>query len=112
MPAAWARAFLWRIVVYLHLAPAAFWWWLMPGGFPLAHPRFWANAVFPVVVIAVCLACLWAERRRNAALRAATAVTIPAFWLAATAFACVLFPVSARRFLLPALVCLALVSAA
>src|SRR5436190_14242887 len=107
-----ARAFLWRLVVYLHLAPAAFWWWIMPGGFPLTHPRFWANEVFPVVAVAVCLTCLWSERRANAVLRAATAVTIPAFWLAATVIAGFIFPISARRFLPPALICLTVVSAA
>jgi hypothetical protein len=106
----WIQSFLWRLVVYLHLAPAAFWWWMMPGGFPLSHPRFWANEVFPVVAVAVCLTCLWAERRGNERLRATTAVTIPAFWLSATVFSGVLFPYSAWRFLPPAILCLAIVS--
>jgi len=106
----WLRSFLWRLVIYLHLAPAAFWWWLMPGGFPLGHPRFWTNAVFPVVAIAICLAGLWAGRRANPLLLAVLSVTIPAFWLAATASACLLYPVSARRFLPPALVCWLVVS--
>src|SRR5579863_399825 len=106
----WLRSFLWRLVIYLHLTPAVFWWWLMPGGFPLSHPRFWTNAVFPVVAIAVCLTCLWAGRRENSPLRPALAVTIPAFWLAATASASILYPISARRFLPPALVCCVVVS--
>ncbi len=109
LPIGWARAFLWRLVVYLHLTPTIFWWWLMPGGFPANHARFWINSVFPFVVIAVCLACLWAERRGNATLRMATAITIPAFWLAATLTAGILFPVSARRFLPPALICVAVI---
>jgi hypothetical protein len=97
------RSFLWRLVVHLHLVAAATWWWLMPGGFPLVHARFWTNQVFPLAAIALCLACLWAERRGHAVLRGATAVTIPAFWLAAMLAAVVVFPYSARRFLPPAI---------
>jgi hypothetical protein len=49
---------------------------MMPGGFPLTHLRFWVNEVFPIVAVAVCLVCLWAERCRNEMLRAVTAVTL------------------------------------
>jgi len=92
-------SFFWRVVLYLHLVAAAFWWWLMPGGFPFVHPRFWANSIFPWAVAAICVVCLWGERRGRAVLRVATAATIPAFWLGATITAAGLYPYSAQRFL-------------
>ncbi len=105
-------AFLWRLVVNAHLVAAGFWWWLMPGGFPPAHIRFWTNAAFPVTVAAVCVTCLWAEWRKNHAVRTAFSLTIPVFWLAATITAVVLFPHSARRFGIPAIGCLTIISIA
>ncbi len=106
------RSFFWRLVVYAHLVAAALWWWLMPAGFPIGHARFWTNQVFPLIAVALCLACLWAERQGNLQLRTLTAATIPAFWLSAIIVAVDLFPYSARRFGLPAFACLAIVSAA
>ena len=43
----------WLLVLGLHAAAASAWWWLTPGGFPVAHPRFWSNGVAPLVVLAV-----------------------------------------------------------
>lgn len=34
---------------------AVVWWWLMPGGFPLEHNRFWTNTAWPAAVVGVCL---------------------------------------------------------
>jgi hypothetical protein len=98
-------SFLWRLILYLHLVAAVFGWWLLPGGFPLAHPRFWTNEVFPFGVAAVCAVCLWGERRGNVVLRSTAATTIPAFWVAAVLAAAVIFPQSARRFFPPAIGC-------
>ncbi|MSR60586.1 MAG: hypothetical protein EXS05_23585 [Planctomycetaceae bacterium] len=97
------REFSWRLVVYTHLVASVFWWWLMPGGFPATHLRFWSNQVFPLSAIAVCLVCLWFDWRRTDSRLINVAAMIPAFWMAATIAGVVLFPVSARRFLLPAL---------
>ncbi len=30
------------------------WWYLMPGGFPISHPRFWVNSVLPLLAVATC----------------------------------------------------------
>lgn len=99
------RAFVWRLVLYAHLVAAIMWWWLMPGGFPISHPRFWTNEVFPLLAAGVCLSCLFAERPGKAIVRVSTAATIPAFWAAATLTAAITFPQSALRFLPPALPC-------
>ncbi|MBI3863363.1 MAG: hypothetical protein HY290_15845 [Planctomycetia bacterium] len=105
-------SFVWRVVLYAHLVAAGFWWWLMPGGFPLVHPRFWTNAVLPVAAGAVCFTCLLSERRKNAAWRMATGAALPAFWLAACITAALLFPMSARRFGVPAAGCTVLIATA
>src|SRR5262249_30682996 len=104
------RKLAWRLVVYFHLVVAAFAWWLLPGGFPVRRLRFWTNAVAPLTAILVCLAGLWGERRANAALRAAAAATIPAFWCAGIICAGILYSHSARRFLPPALFCFVAIS--
>lgn len=104
------QAFLWRLVLYTHLVSAALWWWLVPGGFPPTHARFWTNEVFPFVVCAVCMTALWAERKGAPVLRATAGLTIPVFWSAATIVAVALFPYSAGRFGFPAFVCLTAMS--
>jgi hypothetical protein len=90
-----ARTFL-ACVFTAHLVLAAAWWWLMPGGFPAAHPRFWVNRVLPVGVIAFVATYLWARYRRRDAVLRTLAVAMAAFWLAAAVSARVVFPVTMR----------------
>lgn len=40
------------------------WWYLMPRGFPVAHPRFWANSILPSIAAATCLLGLLAIVRK------------------------------------------------
>lgn len=49
---------------------ATAWWYLMPKGFPVTHPRFWVNSVFPPVACAVCLlGIVTAVRKQDAMLK-------------------------------------------
>jgi 4-amino-4-deoxy-L-arabinose transferase-like glycosyltransferase len=60
----------WLLVLAGHAVAATAWWGMMPGGFPPAHPRFWANRVAPVAVLTVvALAVATARRRRFDLLR-------------------------------------------
>ena len=43
---------LWIVIVGLHSVAAVFAWRLLPHGFAAGHPRFWANEVMPVVLLA------------------------------------------------------------
>ena len=43
----------WLLVLACHTVAASAWWWLMPGGFPPSHPRFWSNGVAPIAVLVV-----------------------------------------------------------
>lgn len=49
--AAWLNRLGWTVILIAHATGAAAWWWLMPGGFPTGHPRFWMNQVLPFVVL-------------------------------------------------------------
>jgi len=90
-----AGRWAWIVVLAAHAVLAAYWWVLMPGGFPLWHPRFWANRVLPVVLISGAAWGLAAALgRRREALRFPTACTA-CFWIGAGAAAWILFPVSA-----------------
>ena len=100
---------LWAYLFLAHATVACGWWWLMPGGFPLSHSRFWLNQVFPLIVVAVLLCgCygLWAHRVR---LVQSTIYAILGLWSGAVATAVVTFPVSVQRFGMPAGMVLALV---
>jgi hypothetical protein len=94
----------WLLVLSFHAVAAAGWWWLTPGGFPFAHPRFWSNSVAPVVVLAVVVAAIRAARReRLDALRASLAA-FPAAWGAGAVAIRIIFPITfGRLFLLPLL---------
>ena len=79
----------WSAIVLVHVIAAVIWWWMMPAGFPLAHPRFWVHRVIPFVLIAFAIACALprAKPRRPALLAA-----IPATYLAAAIAGRALFP--------------------
>jgi hypothetical protein len=93
----------WLIVLAGHLAAAGGWRWLMPGGFPVEHPRFWSNRVGPVVVLGWTAAAVWAARREREVPLRLLLVAYPAFWVAAAIAGRVVFPVSASRVWLAAL---------
>src|SRR5688572_21151994 len=81
-------------VVTVHLVLAAAWWWLMPGGFPLSHPRFWVNRVLPPVVLALAGAYVWARYRRRDDVLRLLGLTIAAFWMAAAVSGRITFPIT------------------
>jgi hypothetical protein len=94
---------IWLGLLTAHGTAAVAWWWLMPGGFPAGHPRFWVNEALPVLVLAMVLALrfgIWGrERVRNSIL-----AMFPAFWLAVAIAGRVIFPESGRWFFLAPLV--------
>ena len=47
---------------------AVAWWYMMPGGFPLTHPRFWVNTALPVIAAVVCLFGIVAAVRKQEAV--------------------------------------------
>ena len=52
----------------LHSLTGLAWWWLMPHGFGVSHPRFWLNTVMPLSVAKVTLtiaAVLWRNARHR-----------------------------------------------
>ena len=92
----------WRAVLAAHVAAAGAWAWLMPGGFPLDHARFWANRALPALLVALAGAGLVAVWLRRQALFRLLIVPWPALWLAAAVAGRLAFPISARRiWLLP-----------
>ncbi len=96
--------FTWQVIWLGHVLGAALAWWLLPGGFPWGHPRYWTNRVLPLVVLAVAAAGLWGVWRRHHRAYLSAAVFVVAMATAAVVAGSILFPTSARRFLPPALV--------
>jgi hypothetical protein len=60
-----ARAWrlFWLAVLVATVLLSAAWWLVMPAGFAIAHPRFWANNVAPVLGLGAALGGLAALRR-------------------------------------------------
>jgi hypothetical protein len=88
---------LWLLlVILLHLLGAATWLGLMPGGFPLSHPRFWTNRVLPAAVIVLCAVGVMAMRRRRDSIALAVVISLLIGWLAFAVTSRVVFPHSAR----------------
>jgi hypothetical protein len=89
----------WRLTFTLCGTAAVIWWWMMPGGFPVDHPRFLANRLLPVIVLAVAVVGRMAMSRGRWRIVRAVALGLS---VAATAGCCAgaaMFPVSAQRFL-------------
>jgi len=92
----------WLLVLSFHAVAAAGWWWLMPGGFPVSHPRFWSNGVAPLVVLGAVVAAVIAARREQWARLRFMLAAFPAAWAGAALMARVVFPITFKwTFLLP-----------
>lgn len=93
---------LWAAVFVSHGALAALWGRAAPRGFPVGHPKFWSNEVFPLALLAAgavgALAALAGRRR----LLLGAAAGVGPLWLAVAAAGRSLFPVSLQAlFVLP-----------
>lgn len=100
----------WRVVAAIagHLLGAGAWWFGMPQGFPIGHPRWWANSVLPVVVVVGCGVVLWrciVRRRVGIPEVGIVGAALAAMWLAAAVVTAGLFTQSGTR---PALACAAI----
>jgi hypothetical protein len=93
----------WLGLLTAHGTAAVAWWWLLPGGFPMGHPRFWVNEALPVLVLAMVVAirfAVWEKQRvRNSLL-----AMFPVFWLAVAIAGRIIFPQSGRWFFLAPMV--------
>src|SRR5687768_16850901 len=78
-----ARHLFWLAILAAHATLAAGAWWMLPGGFPASHPRFWVNQVIPIVVIVVAILARWAGGKRQWGLASPVLVVFPALWLGA-----------------------------
>lgn len=93
----------WLTVLVGHAFLAILWWWFQPGGFGIGHPRFWANRVGPVAVLALSIASLWVLHRGRPAMVRLLLPMWPAAWAAAAMAGRFLFPISlAWLWLVPA----------
>ena len=93
--------FAWQAIWLGHAAGAILACWLLPGGFPLEHPRFWMNRVLPWIIVAVASMGLVGVWRRNGVARQSAAVFVVAIWTSALVAGAITYPVSASRFCLP-----------
>lgn len=82
-------------IVALHAAGAVLMLNLLPRGFPISHPRFLANEVAPVLLLAIS-AGTGAALARERPLAIALLAVFPAAWLGAAASAMVSFPITGR----------------
>jgi len=89
------------MIFVAHATGAVAWWWMMPGGFPLDHPRFWVNRVLPWVVLGTAVVGRLALRKRHERCYQSAAVACTVLWTAATIAGVLAFPRSAARFFPP-----------
>jgi hypothetical protein len=81
----------------LQVLAAAGVWWLMPGGFPVDHPRFWVNRVLPVTVAAFAIAVIVLAYRKQWRTVTALLLCTPITMLAAAISGAAVFPISGRK---------------
>jgi hypothetical protein len=100
------RSFYWSVLFALHAVAAVIVWWVLPGGFPASHPRFWVNSVLPWLVVATASAGVWAIHYRQAARVAVLTTVVAAFWAAIVVGGWGMFPTTASRHLMQGLLIL------
>ncbi len=82
-------------IIAVHAAGAVLMLNLLPRGFPISHPRFLANEVAPILLLAIS-AGTGAALARGRALAIALLAAFPAAWLGAATSAMVSFPITGR----------------
>ena len=92
----------WAIVLCAHGAAAVAALLLLPGGFPLTHPRTLANRILPVLAI-VCVLVVFAGVLRRSRTVPALLLFFPAAWLGVALAARAAFPKSGSEVTLSAL---------
>jgi hypothetical protein len=84
----------WLFVLTFHALLAGCWLWLAPGGFGLAHPRFWTNTGAPIVGLALTIGSLAALKVGSKRGQRWLLPIWSAAWSAAAVTGRVLFPIS------------------
>ena len=84
------------VVLAGHAMIALVWWWLMPGGFPVAHLRFWINGVLPWLIVVLAVVPFFPGRLPRETLRIATMTAFAFLWIAAAISARLTFPITFR----------------
>src|SRR3954447_9650447 len=84
----------WLFVLVGHAFGAAAWVALMPRGFPLGHPRFWANVGVPVLLVVSLIAALVEARRGRLVVARAVLLALAVIWIVAAMVGRMLFPIS------------------
>src|SRR4051794_24149613 len=69
---------------------------MMPRGFPIFHPRFWANQVAPWAVLSFIAIVVWVRWRRGAEKVRPFLLVLPVAWVCAAISGLVIFPISGR----------------
>src|SRR5688572_7719410 len=87
---------LWLFVLVGHAIGALGWLWFMPHGFPVAHPRFWANDSVPIALLLVTIVALFKARRQRYATVRVTLLALATMWAAAAISGRVIFPISTQ----------------
>lgn len=76
------------------------WWYVMPGGFPVSHVRFWSNTIWPLATLAISVFGLAACLRQRESWSNACLIVLAVAALSATATSALIFPDINRRVLL------------
>lgn len=85
-------------IVAGHALGAIGWWFLMPGGFPVGHPRFWINGALPLVGLGVVAVVIAGARKGWPRPLLAGLASFPGFWIAAGVGLRLAFPSTFERF--------------
>lgn len=100
--------FVWQAIWLGHAIIAILAWWVLPGGFPWEHPRFWTNQVLPWLIAAVAGVGIVGVWRNKAPAWQSAAVFTATMWTSALIASAVVYPISISRVWLPVLVVTAL----
>ena len=93
---------LWLFVLVGHAVGALGWLWFTPHGFPVGHPRFWANDAVPIALLVVTVLALLAARRQRYAIVRVTLLALTVMWGTSAISGRVIFPISTQlRWLAP-----------
>ncbi len=90
-----ARLF-WLGVIQLHWIAAVGVLWVMPRGFPVGHRHWWANEIFPWVVIGYAVLTTLAERFGRWRWMVALLLASPIALIGAATAGLAIFPISSR----------------
>jgi hypothetical protein len=85
---------VWIVIFAIYAAIAGIWWWIEPQGFPMSHPKFWANFAIPMIIIFASIIGMLSIVLSRGGITKTLVIFFVGLFISAFTFSLIQFPIS------------------